>query len=72
MTTVEVIGVGDGLGIILPPESLKHPNVEVGDTLYVTVKPNGIHLSAIEPKTLEAMNRVMYKNRDVLKRLADS
>ena len=72
MTTVEVIRVGEELGIILPPETLKHLNVQVGDTLYITEQPDGIHLSAVEPEALDAMKRVMRKNRDVLKMLADS
>jgi antitoxin component of MazEF toxin-antitoxin module len=50
MTTTEVISVGDQLGIIPPPEALKHLNVGPGDTLYLTVQSNSIYLSVIEPK----------------------
>ena len=70
--TTEVISVGDELGIMLPSVALKHLNVEIGDTVYITVQPNGIHLSVIEPRTLDAMNRVMHEHREVLKKLAES
>ena len=72
MTTVDVIRVGEELGIILPPETLKHLNVQVGDSLYITEQSDGIRLSVVEPETLDAMKRVMRENRETLKKLADS
>ncbi|QNI36911.1 AbrB/MazE/SpoVT family DNA-binding domain-containing protein [Edaphobacter albus] len=72
MAIVKIISIGDELGVVLPPESLKHLNVRVGDTLYLTEQANGIHLSSIEPEMRKAISCVMREHRDVLKRLADT
>ena len=72
---LEVICVGDSLGIILPEDVLQRLGVEIGDTLSITEVYGGIHLSrsALEDSEfMKAARRVMRENREVLKRLANS
>jgi len=72
-TSVKVTTIGNSVGIILPKEVLNRLHVEKGDTLYVTDSPEGVQLSAYNPalaRKLEALERVMRENRDVLKKLA--
>lgn len=69
---VKLTAIGHELGVILPEDCLHRLDVAVGDTLYLTETPTGMHLSACDPEELEAMERVMRKNRDVLKRLSES
>lgn len=73
-TAVKITTVGNSVGIILPKEVLGHLHVEKGDTLYLTEAPDGVRLSPYNPefsRKLDAMERVMRENRDVLKRLAE-
>lgn len=72
-TAVKVTTVGSSVGIVLPREILNVLHVEKGDTLYLTESPDGIRISAYDPKIamkLEAMEQVMRENRDVLRKLA--
>lgn len=72
---LEIVCVGDSLGIALPEDVLQRLGVEIGDTLSITEVPAGIQLSAFDAehtKTMKAARRVMCENREVLKRLADS
>jgi putative addiction module antidote len=73
-TAVKVTTVGSSVGIVLPKEILSRLHVEKGDTLYITEAPDGVRLSAYDERfarNLDAMERVMRENRDVLKRLAE-
>ena len=74
MTVVKVTTIGNSTGVILPKEILHHLRVERGDSLYVLETPNGIELSPYDPEfaaQIEAAERVMREDRDVLRRLAD-
>jgi putative addiction module antidote len=73
-TAVKVTTVGNSVGIVLPREILNRLHVEKGDTLYITESPDGVHLSAYDERfarNLDAMERIMRENRDVLKKLAE-
>jgi putative addiction module antidote len=73
MTTVKVTTVGNSAGIVLPREVLDRLRVGKGDVLYVLETPNGIELTAYNPEVaaqMEAAERVMREDRDVLRKLA--
>jgi len=73
-TAVKVTTLGSSVGIVLPKEILNRLHVEKGDTVYITEAPEGVLLSAYDERfarNLDAMERVMRENRDVLKRLAE-
>jgi putative addiction module antidote len=73
-TTVKITSIGNSIGIVLPKEVAARLRVEKGDTLYITEAPDGIRLSAYDEdfaRNMDAMERVMRENRDVLKRLAE-
>jgi putative addiction module antidote len=72
--SVKVTTVGSSAGIVLPKEILAKLRVEKGDKLYVTETPSGIHLTPYRADfaaKIEAAKRVMRKNRDALRRLAE-
>ncbi len=72
---IEIIQIGDSLGIILTPEMLIELDAKLGDLLEITNTPEGILLSnadAVSNPERAVFRRVMRKNRDVLRRLADS
>jgi putative addiction module antidote len=74
MTTVKVTTVGSSVGIVLPKEVLTKLRVEKGDTLYVLETPSGVELTAYRPdfaRAIEAAKKVMRKNRDALRKLAE-
>lgn len=71
---VKVTTIGNSVGIILPKEILLKLNVAKGDSLYLVDTPDGITLSPYDQdfaEEMEAAKRVMKKNRDVLRRLAE-
>lgn len=71
--TVKITTVGNSVGIILPKEVLSRLHVEKGDSLYITETSSGIELTPYEQsfaEEMEAARRVMRKNRDVLRKLA--
>ncbi len=71
---VKLIQVGNSLGIILSKETLGKLNVEKGDSLYVSDVPSGIALSPYDEaagKRMAALEQVMRKRRDVLRKLAE-
>ena len=73
MTTVKVTTVGNSSGIVLPRDVLDRLRVGKGDVLYVLETPNGIELTPYNPEVaaqMEAAERVMREDRDVLRRLA--
>jgi putative addiction module antidote len=74
MTTVKVTTVGNSAGIVLPREVLDRLRVDKGDTLYVVETSNGVELTAYNPEfaaQIEAAERVMREDRDVLRKLAE-
>jgi putative addiction module antidote len=73
-SAVKITTIGNSVGIILPKEILAKLKVEKGDSLYLVDTPDGITLSPYDQdfaEEMEAAKRVMKKNRDVLRRLAE-
>jgi putative addiction module antidote len=73
-SAVKITTIGNSVGIILPKEVLAKLKVEKGDSLYLVDTPEGITLSPYDQdfaEEMEAAKRVMKKNRDVLRRLAE-
>lgn len=74
MRALKVTTVGNSTGVVLPKEILQRLRIERGDTLYVLETPNGIELVPYDPEfatQMEAAERVMREDRDVLKKLAE-
>jgi putative addiction module antidote len=73
-TAVKITTIGNSVGIVLPKEILAKLNVEKGDSLYLVDTPDGVQLTAYDQnfsEEMEAARRVMRKNRDVLRKLAE-
>lgn len=73
-SAVKITAIGNSVGIILPKEVLLKLKVAKGDSLYLVDTPDGITLSPYDQdfaEEMEAAKRVMKKNRDVLRRLAE-
>jgi putative addiction module antidote len=74
MTTRKVTTVGHSAGVVLPKEIRERRRIEKGAVLYVLETPNGIELVPYDPefaRQLEAAERVMREDRDVLRKLAE-
>jgi len=72
---IKITTVGNSAGIVLPKELLARLRLGKGDTLYATELPDGIKLSPYDAKfekQMEAAERVMRKDRNVLRKLAES
>lgn len=72
---LKVTTVGNSAGVVLPKELLARLDVEKGDELYVTETPDGIQLTPFDPefaRQMEAAERVMRKDRDLLRKLAEN
>ncbi|MBR9814220.1 AbrB/MazE/SpoVT family DNA-binding domain-containing protein [bacterium] len=72
---LKVTTVGNSAGVILPKDLLARLRIKKGDKLYATETPDGIQLRVFDPEFAEQMEiaeRVMHKNRDLLRRLADA
>jgi putative addiction module antidote len=73
-SAVKITTIGNSVGIILPKEVLSKLKVAKGDSLYLVDTPEGVTLSPYDQdfaEEMEAAKRVMKKNRDVLRRLAE-
>ncbi len=74
MSTLKLTTVGNSTGVVLPKEILQRLRVDKGDLLYVLETPSGIELTPYNPEfaaQMEAAERVMREDRDVLKKLAE-
>jgi putative addiction module antidote len=72
--TTKIIAIGNSAGVILPIETLERLNVRKGDTVYITVTPQGLQLTPFDEEfaaQMESAREIMRQNRDVLKRLAE-
>ena len=72
---LKITTVGNSAGVILPKELLARLRMKKGDELYVLETPDGIKLTAYNPTFAEQMavaEEVMHKDRNLLRRLADS
>lgn len=73
MHTLKLIQIGNSVGAIFPKEVLAQLRSEKGDTLHVTVSPDGVTLSPYDPgfeKQMEVARGIMKKRRAVLRELA--
>jgi len=73
-TIVKITTVGSSVGIVLPKEILAKLRVQKGDSLYITETPDGVQLTPYDEKfarVMEAADKVMRENRDVLRKLAE-
>ena len=65
--------VGNSIGIVLPKEVLDKLHLAKGDTIYLTVSPEGYRLTPYNPEFDQQMTvarQIMKKHRDVLHELA--
>jgi putative addiction module antidote len=72
---LKITTVGNSAGVILPKELLARLRVAKGDALYATELPDGIKLTPFDSKLagqMEVAERVMRKDRNVLRKLAKS
>ena len=73
VTKLKLTQIGNSVGLVLPKELLAKLRVEKGDSLTVYETPDGIGLSSFDAaklKQLEVAERVMRKNRNMLRKLA--
>lgn len=72
--TLKLTTIGNSTGVVLPKEILQRLRVDRGDTLYVVETPTGIELTPYNPDfavQMEAAERVMREDRDVLRKLGE-
>jgi len=72
---LKITAIGNSAGVILPRELLARLRLAKGDALYVTELPDGIKLAPFDPalaRQMEAAERVMREDRNVLRKLAKS
>lgn len=65
--------IGNSIGIVLPKDLLEKLGVGKGDSITVTETPDGLQLSPwdeVKQSQLEAADRVIRKNRNMLRKLA--
>jgi putative addiction module antidote len=70
---LKITAIGNSAGVILPRELLARLRVEKGDSLYATELPDGVKLTPFDPELagqMEVAERVMRKDRNVLRKLA--
>jgi putative addiction module antidote len=73
MFKLKVTTVGNSTGVVLPREVLSRLKVQKGDVLYLTESPDGYKITPYDQEfaqQMEAAERVMRDNRDVLRELA--
>ena len=72
---IKITTVGNSAGVILPKELLARLRLGKGDVLFATELPDGIKLTPYDPELagqMEVAEKVMRKDRNVLRKLADS
>jgi putative addiction module antidote len=71
---LKITAIGNSAGVILPKELLARLRVDKGDALHAIELPDGIKLTAFDPKLAEQMKvaeKVMRSRRVLLKKLAE-
>ena len=74
MKALKLQAIGNSTGVILPKEVLSRLRVSRGDRLYLQETSDGIELTSYDPEVaaqLDAAERVMREQRDVLRKLAE-
>jgi putative addiction module antidote len=72
--TAKVLTIGSSSGVVLSKDVMAHLKVKKGDLLYISKTPNGIELTPYDQEFTEqmkALDYVMNKHRDVLRKLAE-
>lgn len=74
MLALKVRKVGNSLGVVLPREAAARLKVDEGAVVYLTEAPDGSYrLTAYDERfagQMEAAERIMREDRDVLRELA--
>jgi putative addiction module antidote len=73
MAAVKLIGIGDGVGVVLPRDMVEKLGLKEGDMLQAADRPDGVTLTVTDPEfeaQLEVARRVMRKRRVLLRELA--
>ncbi|TWT37257.1 hypothetical protein KOR34_22040 [Posidoniimonas corsicana] len=74
MTTLRFTTIGDGLGLVLPPEVLERLQAFDGAEVQLIDTPNGALIQRVDADTaeqIEVAKEVMERRRDALRRLAE-
>lgn len=74
MTQLKVTMIGDQTAVILPPELATRLQAKEGSELYLEDGPNGltfVHPNPVVESQVRAMNEVMDRRKEVLKKLAE-
>lgn len=72
---LKITSIGNSAGVILPKELLTRLRLDKGDALYAVETPDGIKLTPFDPTLaaqMEAAERVMREDRNVLHKLAEN
>jgi putative addiction module antidote len=72
---LKITAIGDSAGIVLPKELLARMRLDVGDELYALEAPEGIKLVRYDAefaRQMDVAEEVMQKERNLLRKLADS
>ena len=70
---LQLISIGNSVGVILPKELLAKLAIGEGDTLFIVETNGGIHLTTKDPDfdaQIEVARQVMKKRQSVLRALA--
>lgn len=73
MHTLNLIQIGESIGVILPKEVLARLRLEKGDALHLTDTPDGIALTPYDPAFEEQLalgREFMNEYRDTFRALA--
>jgi putative addiction module antidote len=72
---LKITAVGNSAGVILPKDLLARLRVDKGDALYASELPDGIKITAFDPKLaaqMEVAEQVMRARRALLSKLAEN
>ncbi len=70
---LNLVRIGNSVGVILPKDVLAKLRVEMGDRLFLSEQPDGFAMRAHDPAFVEAMSaaeQIMRDDRDILAVLA--
>ena len=73
MIELELIAIGNSLGVVLPKDALGKLKVGKGDSLFITESPDGYRLTPFNPlfeRQMAVARKVMKKRRAILRELA--